>query len=55
MAFYKKNRYKDHTAFEAHTQQPGFVNLLKMAQEEDLLAKPLELKMLEPIGGHDDR
>ncbi|MCJ1433625.1 hypothetical protein MMC27_002988 [Xylographa pallens] len=48
-------RYTSKAAFDTHKDQPAFQNLLKVCEEEHLLSKPLELKMLEPIGGHDNR
>lgn len=48
-------RYASKAAFDTHRDQPAFQNLLKVGEEEQLLSRPLELKMLEPIGGHDNR
>jgi len=31
------------------------LSVIKAAQEENLLSKPLDLKMLKPIGGHEKR
>ncbi|MCJ1283571.1 hypothetical protein MMC26_002902 [Xylographa opegraphella] len=48
-------RYASKAAFDSHKDQPAFQNLLKVCEAEHLLSKPLELKMLESIGGHDNR
>ena len=49
------NRYSSKDSHENHVKQPGFQNLVKCVKEENLLSKPLELKILKPIGGHDSR
>ncbi|MCJ1410889.1 hypothetical protein MMC19_004976 [Ptychographa xylographoides] len=48
-------RYSSKDSHENHVKQPGFQNLVKCVKEENLLSKPLELKILKPIGGHDSR
>ncbi|MCJ1388790.1 hypothetical protein MMC18_001640 [Xylographa bjoerkii] len=48
-------RYANKVAFDAHKEQAAFQNLIKTCNEEHLLSKPLELKMLQPIGGHESR
>ncbi|MCJ1402829.1 hypothetical protein MMC11_006050 [Xylographa trunciseda] len=48
-------RYANTAAFDAHKAQAAFQKLVRVCEEENLLSKPLELKMLKPIGGHENR
>lgn len=49
------DRYANEAVFEHHKKQDAFLSMMKTAQDEDLFAKPLELKILKPIGGHEER
>ena len=46
-----RNRYKDRAAFEAHGNSEHFQKAGKTMAEEELLAKPLDIKVLGALAG----
>ena len=49
------HRYKDEAALDAHFKTNHFQEVGKQIEAEGLLAKPLNIMKLEPIGGFDSR
>jgi quinol monooxygenase YgiN len=49
------SRYKDQAALDAHFKTDYFQELGKQIEAEGLLAKPLNIMTLQPIGGFDSR
>ncbi|KAF7921192.1 uncharacterized protein EAE98_008618 [Botrytis deweyae] len=47
--------YKDKAAIAAHGSSEEFKALGKMLKDEDLIAKPMELKFLQHVGGFSSR
>ncbi|KAL3427086.1 hypothetical protein PVAG01_00595 [Phlyctema vagabunda] len=47
--------YKDKKALAAHGESAAFKNLEKKLTEEDLVAAPLQLKFIKPVGGFASR
>ena len=45
------SRYKDEEALKAHFQTEYFTAIGKAIEEEGLLAKPLNIMQLSPLGG----
>ena len=46
-----KQEYADKSAFETHLGTPGFQDLGRLIQEQDLCARPPDIKAVEKIGG----
>jgi quinol monooxygenase YgiN len=49
------SRYNDQAAIDAHFKADYFQELGKQIEAEGLLAKPLNIMTVQPIGGFDSR
>jgi quinol monooxygenase YgiN len=49
------SRYKDQATLDAHFKTDYFQELGKQTEAEGLLAKPLNVMTVQPIGGFDSR
>ena len=48
-------RFKNKAAYEAHNDTDHFKRMGKMAEEEGLMAKPIEIKVLSALAGFASR